>query len=488
MRAYQKLELRTDSYIAPGASAEARQSGPSPAPVLGWTIHNGRFWLDAVGYLGAIYKEYGLISSMGLQPPRCVFSFAPEYNKRLTEETDRFHWVRRRQHAANPPQSDNDSLLNAARENIFTTWGEQYKTRGILIRPAFRQSWISRWRDTMVAMTEQAFAAWRADQVRDVHEDLNRLVHSIAMKAVLGLDDEPRVELLYALEKKAPRENFGTTLLPFDLPGMPFRRLIRTTTQILAMLREIIEEKQGRGGEPTDMLDVWMSARTEQGVGLNQLELVAEAYNLMHHSTTMSALIWTLILVLQHPDVHASLVDELTGALRGEAPAVQDFDKLPLLDYVVKESFRLLPPAAFGHRFTTEPCSFGPYQLPAGVKIIYSAYITHRLPSIYKDPMYFLPQRWEKLKPSLYEYFPFGARNRHCFGSMFATMEIKIILAILLQRFGLQILSGQRIDRMPRRLTLLRPRRGVHMKVSSQNRQFTPGKITGNLLEMVEFE
>ena len=484
MRTYQRLDSRTDSDRQ-GVATLIKPMGPSPAPVLGWALHKGRLWYDPVGYLEAIYKEYGLMSSMGTEPPQCIFSFAPQYNRHLTEEADSFHWLRKRQPPTRVLKAGRPSLLSAARDNIFTTFGEEYKTRGILLRPAFNHIWVKRWRDCMVTLTEQALAEWQTGQVRDVHEELNRLVHVIAMKTVLGVEDQSIIDLTYNLEKKAPRENFGTALLPLNLPGTPFRKLIRTTTRILLILEGIVADRLERGCEPTDMLGVWLSSRTEQGAGLSKLELVAEAYNLMHHSTTMSALIWTLILILQHPSVHANLIDELNGVLRGEAPDLEHMERLSLLDYVVKESFRLLPPAAFGHRFTTRPCSFGPYDLPQGMRVIFSSYITHRLPSIYTDPNRFYPERWQSLRPSIYEYFPFGTRTRHCFGSLFATLEIKIVLAILLQRFRLKIVSGQRIDRKPRRLTLLRPSGAVRMKVLSLDHDFNAGDITGNIREMV---
>jgi cytochrome P450 len=199
----------------------------------------------------------------------------------------------------------------------------------------------------------------------------------------------------------------------------------------------------------------------------------------------MGALIWTLILIVLHPAVNAGVVDELTSVLRGAAPSVQDLARLPLLDRVVKESMRIMPPQAFSRRFNTERCSFGPYDLPAKVTIIFSSYITHRLPNIYTDPQHFRPERWETLKPNIYEYFPFGTGTHHCIGRTFATMEIKIVLAIILQRFRLELVPGLRIDRKPRSMLLLRPAGPVRMKVSSQDRQFRPGTVTGNIHQMV---
>ena len=39
-----------------------------------------------------------------------------------------------------------------------------------------------------------------------------------------------------------------------------------------------------------------------------------------------------------------NLFDELDGTLRGDAPAVEQLPELVLLDAVIKESLRLLPP------------------------------------------------------------------------------------------------------------------------------------------------
>lgn len=485
MRTSETIKGGDGSYARAGLARGGRPPGPTPAPLLGWLLHRKRFWLDPIGYLDATYREHGLISALGSAPPQQVFAFAPEHNQLLMDEPERFHWLGPRARSAAPPPPD-APLLAATRANIFTIWGEQYRTRGALIRPAFNHSWVDGWRDAMVELTERTLATWRVGAVVDVHEDLNRLVHAIAMKTVLGLEDERLVELLYTLEKGAPRENFGTTLLPYDLPGMPFRRLLRTTEKIVSIVHDVVAEKVKQGGEPRDMVGAWMQARTKDGAAMSELELVAEAYNLMHHSTTMSTLIWTLILVLQHPRVHADLLDELHGVLHGAAPAASDLERLPLLDRVIKESMRLLPPPAFGRRFNTEPCAFGPYQLPASVPIIFSSYITQRLPSIYAEPRRFRPERWETIKPSLYEYFPFGARVRHCVGSIFATMELKVVLATLLQRCGLSLVPRQRIDRRPRILTLLRPAGAVLARVTPPARELQAVPLGGQIHEMVD--
>lgn len=480
----QTFDKRISSYVAPEvASLPGQYPGPAPARLLGWRRQKNQFWRDPVAYLDSTYKKYGLISSLGSQPPQWIFSFAPESNQRLAEELDLFHWTSGKRWAAT------ESILGVLRSSISNTDGEEYKKRRILMNPAFHGNWSEGWRDAMVALTEQAVAQWPIGEVRDVHEEFNKLVHSISMKTVLGVDDPPVVDRIYALVQKiyATSLSLGNALFPYDLPGTPHRRMIRTVTELVDIFRGLIADKRARGGAPTDMLGAMMLANTSDGASMTDTELISESFNIMGHETTMATLIWSLILIVQHPEVNASVVDEVTSVLRGEAPTVQDLTRLPLLDRVVKESMRLMPPQLFTRRFNMEPCTFGPYELPKGVMIMYSSYITHRLPGIYSDPLRFRPERWETLKPSLYEYFPFGTGTHTCIARTFATMEVKIVLAIVLQRFQLQLVPGLRIDRMPRSMLLLRPNGAIPMKVSAPNRQFRASTITGNLREMVDF-
>ena len=477
------LEKRFSSYVSTDAvCAPASYAGPAPAPLLGYRFQRSRFWHDPVAFLDATYKKYGLMSSLGSDPPEWIFTFSPQFNQKLTEEIDLFHWTSGKRWAAT------DSILGILRSSISNTDGDEYRRRRILMTPAFHGNWLSGWRDAMVEQTEQAVARWQAGEVKDVHEEFNKLVHSISMKTVIGVDDPQVVSRFYDLVQKiyATTLGLGTALFPYDLPGTPYRRMIRTVTELLDIFRRVIADKRARGGAPTDMLGAMMLATTPDGATLTDTELISESFNIMGHETTMAALIWTLIFIVQHPEVNAGVVDELKSVLRGGAPTIQDLTKLPLLDRVVKESLRLMPPQLFTRRFNTAPCSLGPYNLRKGAMIVYSSYITHRLPTIYSEPQRFRPERWETIKPNLYEYFPFGAGVHSCIGRTFATTEIKIILAIVLQRFRPELVDGARIDRMPRAMLLLRPNGAIPMKLSAPDRQFRASRITGNLLEMVD--
>jgi len=72
-----------------------------------------------------------------------------------------------------------------------------------------------------------------------------------------------------------------------------------------------------------------------------------------------------------------------------------------------------------------------------------------------------------------------------CIGMAFAMMEIKIVLAMLLQRFGLQIMPRTRVDYQVR--ITLSPKNGLPMIVAPQDRQFDSTELRGTVRGLVDF-
>ena len=92
------------------------------------------------------------------------------------------------------------------------------------------------------------------------------------------------------------------------------------------------------------------------------------------------------------------------------------------------------------------------------------------MPELYPNPESFDPSRWETITPNSYKYNPFSAGPRVCIGAGFAMMEIKIILAMLLQRYRLQFDPQRSIDRSG--VIVMSPKQGLPMMVQKQDRQF----------------
>ncbi|MEY2930488.1 MAG: hypothetical protein RL033_1237, partial [Pseudomonadota bacterium] len=276
---------------------------------------------------------------------------------------------------------------------------------------------------------------------------------------------------------------------PLDWPGLPYRRWLNLTHAIDRDTRRIIEDRRRQPNGGGDILSALLQATDGEGVALDEDELIGHAGVLFAagHETSSNALCWTLALLSQHPDVAAALDDELAGTLRGSAPRVEQLAALPLLDGVVKESLRLLPPAPLNHRIAAHDTELGGHVIPRGTELLSSVYHTHRMPEVYEHPGRFSPTRWERLDPGPYAYSPFGAGPRMCIGASFALMEIKLVLAILLQRFRLSLPPGTRVGRAVS--ITMRPDPGLPMRIHGRDREFAACArgVRGALATMVDF-
>jgi cytochrome P450 len=279
-------------------------------------------------------------------------------------------------------------------------------------------------------------------------------------------------------------------MLPFvDILGTPYHRCLVVSERLDRIVREMIAQKRAVGTGQEDALSLLLRTQDGQGSGLTEDELIGQANILFlaGQLTSSGTLTWTLFLLAQHSQIMADLFDELDGKLHGDAPTAEQLQDLPLLDHVVKESMRLLPSIPMSGRVAAQPVEMGPYLVPQGAEIIFSAYHTHHQADLYPEPERFLPSRWEQIHPSPYEYLPFGAGKRMCIGASFALFEIKIALAMILQRYRLQVAPGAKIDHLiTGRLTLL-PKHGMPMRIVPQDRQFQRSfkPVSGTIRELV---
>ncbi len=477
--------------------------GPASLPILGRAIHSVRFATDSVGYSQKLFQTYGPIVSLAAgggtnlysSLPHCpgtVFVYGPEFVRQVATQHEIYHkhplsgklYAKRNLSARTEP-------LNHFLVGLFGVNSERHRQHRQLMMPAFHKQRIESYRDDMVAITQSELDRMPVDQPCDIAEVMRVLTLRVATKTLFGSDTgESGGNIGTLLDKAASR--LGTSasaLLPFDLPGLPRHRFLNAIANLDEEMRAIIARKRECGSNERDVLSMLLQARdAETGIALSEDELLGHVGVLFiaGHETSANALTWTLFLLSQHPEIAADLLDELQNTLHGEAPTVEQLQQLPLLERVIKESMRLLPPVPWNGRVASQPTELGGYALPAGTEVLVSIYHTHHMSELYPEPEAFNPQRWETIEPSPYEYNPFSTGPRLCIGAGFAMMEIKLVLAMLLQRYRLQFLPQVRIDR--RGIIVMAPKSGMPMMVHQQDRQFARGvgSVRGNVREMVK--
>jgi cytochrome P450 len=366
-------------------------------------------------------------------------------------------------------------------------WGRSYE--GYSESPEIVASYAG----AMVAITERTLGQWQVGQTRNVAVDMAEVAREIASECLFGepLGEAGR-EMTASVQRMLSMFNRPLVrLLQFDLPGLPYRRLLDAAAQAQQRTQAVIERRRGcldADNDADNALAMLLKARDEDGGGaLTEEELIGHANVLFAagHETSANALTWTLLLLSQHPQVHADLADELKAELRGEAARPENFERLPLLDRVVKESLRVIPPVPWNGRITSAEAELDGYRLPAGTEVLASIYHTHHMPEIFPDPETVSVERWEGRQPTGYEYNPFSAGPRICIGAGFAVQEIKIVLSLLLQRFRVELLPGQRID--PMGTIVMFPPGGITMRLEPAGGDYHRGVggVTGDVRELV---
>jgi cytochrome P450 len=317
---------------------------------------------------------------------------------------------------------------------------------------------------------------------------MRQLTLNIAVKTLIGLAPSEGGGYLGRMLQRWQGFLFSTltVLAPVNLPGLPYHRLLALSEKLVAEIQQIIERKRARGVDEGDVLSLLLRAYAEDGSRLTDEELIGQTLTLFiaGHETTASALTWTLFLLSQHPRVLADLLDELVGKLGGQTPAMEQLNDLPLLESVIKESMRLLPPFIWQLRLSQAPCEIGPYSLPQGTMVIVSSIITHHRADLYPQPHQFRPERWLTIDPTPYEYFPFSAGPRMCLGATFAMLEMKIVLSTILQQCRLSLLAQAQIDRTG--LVFSAPRGGLSMQINPLDCPFVNSEVRGNIRTLVD--
>lgn len=410
-----------------------------------------------------------------------VFAFGPACSQQVWSQMNVFHSTR----IPGPPESRSFERVTAG---LFNMNEDRHRQQRRLIQPAFYKARIDSHRGTMVDLAEQALKSWRPGQTRDLVSEMERLTLAVANRTLFGLDTTPgELSLGEQIQEMLHLTMNPATLLPVSLPFTPRGRLVAAAARTEARLREVIQRKRAAGALGNDVLSMLITSRDEGGEGLSDDELIGQLFILFlaGHDTTKSAVAWTVFLLAQHPRILADLRDELHGVLGGAPPRNDQMAELPLLDRVIKESLRLLPPAPFSGRITARPTELSGVEIPAEMEVLISPYCLHRSPDLYPEPQRFRPERWEKLSPSPFEYAPFGAGPRMCIGAGFATLELKIVLAMLLQRFGFEVAPGTRIDR--RTTIVMSPRHGMPVILRERGAPIPPaGRVKGDIHEMVD--
>ena len=205
-----------------------------------------------------------------------------------------------------------------------------------------------------------------------------------------------------------------------------------------------------------DFLDILLTATHEDGTGLLDVDIRAEADTFMFegHDTTTSGMCWTLYCLAKHPEHQDKVRKEVRSVLMDRN--FLDYDDLKNLKYTqwcIKEAMRLYPPVPEIYRKVSEDVKLDDYTIPKGTQFSIQIYALHHNPEFWEnpevfDPLRFHPSNADKRDP--YTYIPFSAGHRNCIGQNFALNEEKVVIGSIVNRFHLTLDKANEVEMSPR--------------------------------------
>ena len=390
-------------------------------------------------------------------------------------------------------------------ESIVTTDGPVWRRKRRLLQPVFRRERIARWTPLMLDVTALSLRRWRPQdpigtlarwvppmaeaaaqalthwetwvregRLVDIHQEMIHLTLAILLRTAFSLSVDARTtETLHqafaTIQQFLQTWVWSPLRLPLWIPLPAHRRFREALRRVRAAVQHVIQERRASEERHDDLLDQLLHAQDpETGHPLEDREIQDEvlAFFFAGHETTAVTLSWMWYLLSMHPHVQERMREEMFDLL-GERPITfEDVYRLTYSRMVFEETLRLYPPAWILSRTAMQEDRLGDFPIPAGTHILVAAYITHRHPNWWTNPLGFDPERFRpehsQGRPR-YAHFPFGGGPHTCIGATFALVEAMVILSTVIRKYRLELVPGFPVH--PKPMLTIHPWPGVMMRV-----------------------
>lgn len=356
---------------------------------------------------------------------------------------------------------EQDPITILLRQGLLVIDGEQHDRLRRLMTPAFHRRMLARYVAAMGRYTDQVSAGWPENEPVDMLGQIRRIALLILVDAMFGVDFTPEMKRLWpAVLRTLQYVGPGLWII---WPGMPRPGYSRAWRQLDGYLYELIRRRRAKPQPEAEDLLGLLVATPELSDDLIRDQLFTML--VAGHDTSTALLAWAVYMLSQDPEIAARVQAEADDVLGPEAPTLETLNRLTYLEQVINETMRLYPPLHLGNRRPAVDLEFQGYRLPAGSRLMYSPFLTHRHPAYWPNPTRFDPDRFgpeENNSRPPYSFVPFGGGPRICLGAAFAQVEAKVILARLLQQFSLKLVQPRVHLHMG---VTLEPRPGVMVKL-----------------------
>ncbi|CAI0409775.1 unnamed protein product [Linum tenue] len=438
--------------------------GPARLPIIG-NIHN--LGLNPHKSLADLAKVHGPLMSLKLGQVTTIVASSPAVAKEILQK--------------------HDKLLSDRHITLAMEAGDIHKF-GLPLLPV-----DSKWRNLRKVCNSYVFTPRKLDSNQDLRREkitellegvrrnvleVGRLVFKASLNAlsstILSMDlaDEEKSEtarefkeLAWGMLEEAGKPNLGDffpLLAKMDLQGIQ-RRMGNHVAKVLDLFGWVIDQRLQKLKfehyvSTNDMLDTLLGIgddddRDAQMDPLHIKHLFLDLF-VAGTDTTATTLEWAMAELLRNPKALTKLKEELDQTIGKENHLNEsDIPRLPYLQAVIKEIFRLHPPLPLllPHKAGVDVEIDG-FTVPKGAQILVNLWAIGRDPMIWDDPNSFTPERFlgseVDARGNHFELITFGAGRRICPGMSLAYRMLHMMLGSLVHWFDWKLPSGVKPEQL----------------------------------------
>nr|QCP80356.1 cytochrome P450-11 [Tanacetum cinerariifolium] len=201
-------------------------------------------------------------------------------------------------------------------------------------------------------------------------------------------------------------------------------------------------EKIGQAAK--DLLDILLDIEKDESseIKLSRENIKAFVLDLIvaGTDTTATTMEWAMAELINHPNIMKKAAQQIHQVV-GENRLIQESDipKLPYLQAIVKETFRLHPSFPIIVRESPQDCIVSGYNIPAKTNIFINVCATNIDPNHWEKPNEFRPERFEEnvvdVRGQHFHLLTFGSGRRMCPGISLAQHIVHTSLGAMIQCF-----------------------------------------------------
>ena len=411
----------------------------------------------------ALYRRRGPLINSGVGRHGNTYLLGAAANKFVFANADAFSWQ----------QTFESLALVDGPTALIVSDGDDHRRRRSVVAPGLRHRQIQDYVQTMVSNIDTVIDSWRIGQRLDIYQQCRRAVRRSTAESLfgqriavhsefLGEQLQPLLDLTHQLPQ--------VVQLHRRAKSPAWRKAMAARNRINEFVDGQIAEARAQPRPDDHMLTMLINGRGEEGYALSDDEIRDSVISLITagYETTSAAMAWAIYSLLTVPNAWDNAADEVARLLGGRPPDADDVNSLRYLNGVVHETLRLYTPGVISARRVMRDLWFDGHRIRAGRLLIFSPYVTHRLPELWPEPTEFRPTRWDPdspdyRKPAPHEFIPFSGGLHRCIGAAMATTEMTVMLARLIARTKLR-LPAQRIR--AGHFAALAPRPGLTVEIA----------------------